>query len=95
MNCDVGHLYCVGDDPAEVIGRLPREIAHVHLEDIGKHHVHQHLPLGKGAMDIAGTLAALERVSYGGFVTVELYPYVSTAGEVAREAMGFLRITAG
>src|SRR5262245_34936287 len=24
MNCDVGHLYCVGEDPAEVIRRMPQ-----------------------------------------------------------------------
>lgn len=91
MNCDVGHLFCVGDDPAEVISRMPQEIAHVHLEDIGKNHVHQHLPLGKGAMDIPGILRSLEQIGYRGFVTVELYPYVATASEVAREAMDFLR----
>src|SRR6185437_974357 len=32
MNCDIGHLFCVGDDPASVIRRMPEQIAHVHLE---------------------------------------------------------------
>lgn len=90
MNCDMGHLYCVGDDPVSVVQRYLPHIAHVHLEDIGENHVHQHLPLGKGAMDIPGILAALEARSYQGWVTVELYPYISTAGEVARQAIDFL-----
>ena len=47
MNCDTGHLFCVGDDPAAVLLKHPNEIAHVHLEDIGANHVHQHLTPGK------------------------------------------------
>lgn len=91
MNCDMGHLFCVGDDPVSVVRQFPAEIAHVHLEDIGKNHVHQHLPLGKGNMDIAGILQALRDVEYAGWITVELYPYVSSAAEVAREAMTYLQ----
>jgi sugar phosphate isomerase/epimerase len=48
MNCDVGHLFCVGEDPAAVIRAMPEQIAHVHLEDIGANRVHQHLTPGKG-----------------------------------------------
>lgn len=91
MNCDIGHLFCVGDGPAEVIRSMPAEIAHVHLEDIGKNHVHQHLPLGKGAIDFRGVFDALQSINYGGWVTVELYPYETTAAEVARQAFEFLR----
>ena len=91
MNCDLGHLFCVGDDPAEVLRTMPQEIAHIHLEDIGKNHVHQHLPLGKGNMDIAAILKTIKTSSYHGWVTVELYPYVATAGEVAQKAMEYLK----
>ena len=91
MNCDLGHLYCVGDDPAEVLRTMPQEIAHIHLEDIGKNHVHQHLPLGKGDMDIPGILKTIKASDYHGWVTVELYPYVATAGEVAQQAMEYLK----
>lgn len=91
MNCDLGHLYCVGDDPVEVIGTMLKEITHIHLEDISKNHVHQHLPLGKGDMDIPAILEAIDHSTYRGWVTIELYPYVSTAGEVAKQAMKYLR----
>ena len=91
MNCDVGHLFCVGDDPAAAIRAMPGEIAHVHLEDIGKNRVHQHLTPGRGAIDFPPIFAALEAVGYGGWATVELYPYESDAAGVARAAWEHLR----
>jgi len=91
MNCDIGHLYCVGDNPARVILQMPEQIAHVHVEDIGANRVHQHLALGKGAMDFATIFAALDRINYAGWVTVELYPYEASAAEVAMRAMEYLR----
>lgn len=86
MNCDVGHLFCVNEDPAWIIRGMASEIAHVHLEDIAASRVHQHLPPGRGAMDLGGVLLALAEVKYEGFVTVELYPYVSTAADIAEAA---------
>lgn len=90
MNCDVGHLFCVGDDPAGVIRALPDEIAHVHLEDIGANRVHQHLTPGRGVMDFAAIFAALDAIDFAGHTTVELYPYESTAAGVARDAFAAL-----
>jgi sugar phosphate isomerase/epimerase len=86
MNCDIGHLFCVGDDPAAVIRHLPEHVAHVHLEDIGKNRVHQHLTPGKGVIDFLEIFRALEDVGYTGWTTVELYPYETTAGGVAKKA---------
>jgi len=91
MNCDVGHLFCVGDDPAAVIRRHPEHVAHVHLEDIGKNRVHQHLTPGKGVIDFRGVFDALSDIHYRGWVTVELYPYETTAAGVARLAYEHLR----
>ena len=90
MNCDIGHLFCVGDDPADVIQRLAPHIAHVHLEDIGKNRVHQHLAPGKGVIDFASIFAALNEIDYAGWVTVELYPYEMTAAQVAKRAFDYL-----
>lgn len=91
MNCDIGHLFCVGDDPAEVIRGLSEQLAHVHLEDIGENRVHQHLTPGKGAIDFPSIFAALADVGYKGRVTVELYPYETTAAGVAKAAWDHLR----
>jgi len=91
MNCDVGHLFCVGDDPATIIRRMPEQIAHVHLEDIGSNRVHQHLTPGKGVINFQGIFAALKNVGYTGWVTVELYPYETTAAGVAKLAWEHLQ----
>lgn len=86
MNCDVGHLFCVGEDPADVIRRCAEHVAHVHVEDIGSNRVHQHLTPGKGVIDFAGVFAALGDIGYAGWTTVELYPYETTAAGVAKRA---------
>ncbi|MBC8105345.1 MAG: sugar phosphate isomerase/epimerase [Anaerolineae bacterium] len=91
MNCDVGHLFCVGEDPAEVIRAASAEIVHVHLEDIGKNRVHQHLTPGKGTIDFASIFAALDAIQYHGRATVELYPYETTAAGVAKQAWDHLQ----
>ena len=91
MNCDIGHLFCVGDDPAAVVRENPAHIAHVHLEDIGSNRVHQHLTPGKGAIDFAQIFAALDDIDYAGWVTVELYPYETTAAGVAKAAWKHLQ----
>jgi sugar phosphate isomerase/epimerase len=86
MNCDIGHLFCVGDDPASVIRTMPQHVAHVHLEDIGANHVHQHLTPGKGVIDFRAIFDALDAISFTGWTTVELYPYETTAAGVAEAA---------
>ena len=91
MNCDIGHLFCVGEDPAAAIRTLgTQHIAHVHLEDIGKNRVHQHLTPGKGVVDFGSVFQALNDVHYEGWTTVELYPYETTAAGVARAAFEHL-----
>ncbi|MFD1685625.1 sugar phosphate isomerase/epimerase family protein [Halobellus litoreus] len=89
-NFDAGHLFCVGEDPAEAVGRLAERTPHYHLEDIPADRTHEHTQLGDGAMDVDGFLEAVEETGYEGFVTVELYPYQETAEETAREAYEYL-----
>jgi len=91
MNCDCGHLFCCGEDPAQVIREHAEHIAHIHIEDIGANRVHQHLTPGKGAMDFPAIFEAVERVGYRRPVTVELYPYETTAAGVAKLAYEHLR----
>lgn len=90
MNCDIGHLFCVGEDPADVIRRLPEHICHVHVEDIGANRVHQHLTPGKGVIEFAAVFSALADIGYTGWTTVELYPYETTAAGVAKLAFEHL-----
>ncbi len=76
LNFDIGHHYCVKDDPALTIERLAKFIRHVHLEDIAATRVHHHLIPGEGAIDFAATLKSIKKIGYTGWITIELYPYV-------------------
>jgi sugar phosphate isomerase/epimerase len=91
MNFDVGHAYCVRDDPAATIPRMAKYIRHIHLEDIAAARVHQHLIPGDGAIDFAATLRAIGAIGYEGWVTVELYPYVEDPDRAARRALDYVR----
>ncbi len=87
LNFDIGHAYCVGDDPATSIPRVARYIRHFHLEDIAATRVHHHLIPGEGAIDFAATLRAIQAIGYHGWVTIELYPYVDDPDDAARLAL--------
>lgn len=91
MNFDVGHAYCVGEDPATVAREMAGEYVHVHLEDIAATRVHQHLVPGEGAIDFAALFKALDDAGYDGWITVELYPFLDDSAGVARRAMKHLR----
>src|SRR5947209_11118372 len=86
LNFDIGHFYCVGDDPASTVPRLAPYTRHYHLEDIAATRVHHHLIPGEGAIDFAATLRAVRATGYDGWVTVELYPYVDDPDAAARTA---------
>src|SRR5262249_53780386 len=87
LNFDVGHAYCVKDDPATTIPRVAKYIRHFHLEDIAATRVHQHLIPGDGAIDFASALKAIRDIGYTGWVTIELYPYIADPDEAARRAL--------
>lgn len=90
LNCDLGHFYCAGEDPAEVTIEMKEWIKHIHLEDISSDRIHEHLMLGRGGMDIAGILKTIQEISYKGFVTVELYPYQRDPIGTARQTYKYL-----
>ncbi len=91
LNFDMGHFYCVGEDPAELIRGVGRKALHFHLEDIAADRVHFHLPPGEGAMDYPAIFASLREIGYDGWVTIELYPFQQNAPEVARRAYEHIR----
>ncbi len=91
LNFDMGHFYCVGEDPAGLIRRFGLRAAHFHLEDIAATRVHHHLPPGEGAMDYRAIFRALREIDYGGWITIELYPFQENAPEVAKRAHDFVR----
>jgi sugar phosphate isomerase/epimerase len=86
LNFDIGHHYCVKDDPASTIERLAKYVRHIHLEDIAATRVHHHLIPGEGAIDFAAVLRAIRKIGYQGWITIELYPYVDDPDHAARTA---------
>lgn len=91
LNLDIGHFFCVGEDPSKVIHKLSEYIRHVHLEDISVERRHNHLILGEGAIDISSALKSLKDIRYDGFITVELYPYQDCPAYAAKQSMKFIK----
>ena len=90
LNFDIGHAYCVGEDPQDWVAKMQDHTRHYHFEDIAATRVHQHLVPGRGAIGFTATLAAIQQTSYDGWLTVELYPYIDDPDAAAREAKQFL-----
>lgn len=90
LNFDIGHFYCVNEDPAKVVLELSDYIEHFHLADIAHTRVHNHLIPGRGSIDFRSVFDAIDDIGYRGFVTVELYPYQDNPIEAAKEAYDYL-----
>ncbi|MCU0573559.1 MAG: sugar phosphate isomerase/epimerase [Syntrophobacteraceae bacterium] len=91
LNFDIGHFFCVGEDPAARVKDMQSVAHHFHLEDIAASREHHHLMLGQGAIDIPQVLDTIDETGFEGFVTVELYTYEDRPVEAVREAMKYLR----
>lgn len=84
---DTGHLAYAGADPAAAIGRFGERLAHLHLKDVDREVLgavrangldfwqaierEVFCPLGAGVVDLGEVGAALARVGYEGFATIE------------------------
>ena len=90
LNFDIGHAYCVGEDPQDWIARMAPYTKHYHFEDIADTRVHKHLIPGRGAIDFAATLQAIAATGYDGWITIELYPYINEPDIAAREAFEYM-----
>jgi len=90
LNFDVGHAFCVADPLPESIARMAALTKHYHVEDIAADRVHQHLIPGRGAIDFSAVISAIHATNYDGFITVELYPYVTDPDAAGREARDVL-----
>ena len=90
LNFDIGHAYCVGEDPQDWVAKMASHTAHYHLEDIADTRVHRHLIPGRGAIDFEATVRAIQATGYNGWLTVELYPYIDNPDDAAREAHEYM-----
>lgn len=90
LNFDIGHAFCMNQEPAEWIARMVPHTKHYHIEDIAATRRHAHLVPGQGAIDFHAVLSEIVRSGYQGWVTVELYPYIDDPDAAGREALRFL-----
>jgi len=90
LNFDIGHAFCMGQDPEQWIGPLAVETKHYHIEDIAATREHAHLTPGRGAIDFPAVLREIVKTGYQGWITVELYPYIDDPDAAGREAKKFL-----
>jgi len=89
LNFDIGHFYCVNEDPSALILRLQEYIEHFHMADI-KNRKHYHLIPGHGTIDFRTVFVTMNEIAYDGYVTVELYPYKTNPVEAASISMKYL-----
>ena len=86
LNFDIGHAYCVGQDPQLWVARMAPHTRHYHIEDIAASREHRHLVPGEGAIDLCATLREVRNTGYTGWLTVELYPYIDDPDQAGRKA---------
>lgn len=88
---DTGHCLVTGErDPAEAVREFAGSTGTVSIEDM-RRGVHEHLPFGKGEMDVPAVLSALEETGFGGLVCVELSRESSRAHAAIPEAIAYLK----
>ena len=90
LNFDIGHAFCVGEDPQDWIATMAPHTRHYHIEDIAADRTHAHRIPGRGAIDFRAALREIAQTGYDGWITVELYPYIDQPDEAGREAKKYL-----
>jgi inosose dehydratase len=68
---DTGHVILGGGDPIELVARHADRIPYIHVKDVDPS-TGTFVPLGQGALDVDGVLAALRGAGYDGWITLEL-----------------------
>ena len=88
-NLDIGHSQVIGETIPYEVEMLRGRIWNMHVEDIpGRKHYHM-IP-GEGTLDWQSLKAALERISYDRYLTVELYTHTENPQEAAEKSFQYL-----
>src|SRR6185436_4214959 len=72
---DIAHYQQGGGDPVAAIRRLGSRIAAVHLKDVRPTTDapgYEFVQLGRGRVDVKGSVAALKAIGFGGWAIIEL-----------------------
>ncbi len=90
LNFDIGHAYCVGEDPQDWVARMQPHTRHYHFEDIAPD-ARPPAPDSRPRRDrLRRHARAIAETGYDGWLTVELYPYIDNPDDAAREAHRFM-----
>lgn len=88
-NLDIGHSVVMGENVTEAVTKLAGRIWNLHVEDLpGRKHYHT-IP-GRGTFPWHELKAALERVKYDRYLTVELYTMTADPQAAADESFRYL-----
>jgi sugar phosphate isomerase/epimerase len=88
-NLDIGHSQVMGETIAYEVDMLKGRIWNLHVEDIpGRKHYHM-IP-GEGTLDWDALKAALQKIHYDRYLTVELYTHTENPQEAAEKSYRFL-----
>jgi sugar phosphate isomerase/epimerase len=90
VNFDIGHFYCLGEDPSFSFEQLFHWIGHVHLDDIAPCRTHNHLIPGRGAIDFLDVFKTMARLGYDRDICLELYTYLDTPVEAGQESLDYV-----
>jgi len=90
LNFDIGHFFCVGEDPRVAFEDLFEWVGHIHLEDIASDRTHVHLIPGRGAIDFPDLFKAVQRLGYQGDISLELYTCVDAPDDAGQEGLEYL-----
>jgi sugar phosphate isomerase/epimerase len=91
LNFDIGHFYCVGEDPKKAFEALFQWVGHIHIEDIDPNREHNHLIAGRGGIDFKDVFTSMAQLGYQGDISLELYTYQDNPEEAGRESLNYLR----
>ena len=86
---DTGHLVMGDADPLACIEKYFTRIGYVHLKDLDD--ANRSVELGRGKVDLAAILKALQTRGYDGWLTVELDASLTTPRQSAEISLQFLR----
>jgi len=90
VNFDIGHFYCLGEDPSAAFEQMFPRVGHVHLDDIAQTRIHNHLIPGRGVIDFLEVFKAMARLGYDRDICLELYTYLDTPVEAGKEALTYI-----
>jgi sugar phosphate isomerase/epimerase len=91
LNFDIGHFFCVGEEPRWAFEELFQWVGHVHIEDISPDREHNHLIAGRGAIEFKEIFASMAQLGYKGDISLELYTYQDIPEEAGKESLDYLR----